>query len=364
VLEFVFARELDDHKLEAANFLGLAEIRIAAGDTPGAVELLRRLVAVVGNPFENLDPAAALLEKTGHNAEAIEFLDQLVKSAPWEAAYRLRLAKAKVAAGQDVDSAQHSLSAIASGADGPYSVRTQAALALGASRHPVETGSAELNLLAAGDSGIVASAGDRPFFYDARLRAAQSAGDAHGKVQLLGNALADTPARDDARIPLFQAAAGLHSDEFARGVIEPLLRRQFLSSIPRVVSRQEEMIGDASNDVEDENVPGQMDDPFKLPTAQQAQVATTLSELMIRLDRLDEALRYLRVARQLEKAPARRKEISSMITDVSDRLRRQRLNAARQPILHEALEQDRLVRPKLVARVRPVKTPVKGGTRL
>ncbi len=365
VLEFVFTRELDDHKLEAANFLGLAEIRIAAGDTPGAVELLRRLVAVVGNPFENLDPAAALLEKTGHNAEAIEFLDQLVKSAPWEAAYRLRLAKAKVAAGQDVDSAQHSLSAIASGADGPYSVRTQAALALGASRHPVETGSAELNLLAAGDSGIVASAADRPFFYDARLRADQSAGDAHVKVQLLGNALADTPARDDARIPLFQAAAGLHSDEFARGVIEPLLRRQFLSSIPRVVSRQEEMIGDASNDVADENVPGQMDDPFKLPTAQQAQVATTLSELMIRLDRLDEALRYLRVARQLAKAPARRKEISGMITDVSDRLRRQRLNAARQPILHEALEQDRLVRPKLGARlVRPVKTPVKGGTRL
>ncbi len=35
VLEFVFAREIDEHKLEAANFFGLAEIRIAAGDTPG-----------------------------------------------------------------------------------------------------------------------------------------------------------------------------------------------------------------------------------------------------------------------------------------------------------------------------------------
>ena len=79
VLEFVFSRELDEHKLEAANFLGLAEIRIAAGDTPGAVELLRRLVVAVGNPFENLDPAAALLEKAGQNAEAIEFLEQLGK---------------------------------------------------------------------------------------------------------------------------------------------------------------------------------------------------------------------------------------------------------------------------------------------
>ncbi len=362
VLEFVFARELDDHRLEAANFLGLAEIRIAAGDTPGAVDLLRRLVVVVGNPFENLDPAAALLEKTGHNAEAIEFLEQLARSTPWEPAYRLRLAKAKIAAGQDVDSAQNSLSAIASAADGPYSVRTQAALALAGIRPPVETGSAELNLLASGESGLAASAADRPFFYDARLRAAQSAGDAHVKIQLLANALADTATHDDARIPLFRAAAGLHSDELARGAIEPFLRRQFLSSIPRPVSRQEETTREAENDAGDEDVSGQMDDPFKLPAALQAQVAMTLGEVMIRLNRLDEALRYLQVARNLEKTPARRKEISSLITEVSARLRRQRLNAARQPILHEALEQDRLVRPKLPARAaRPARTPAKRG---
>ncbi|MGH9552089.1 MAG: tetratricopeptide repeat protein, partial [Terriglobales bacterium] len=364
VLEFVFRRELDEHKLEAANFLGLAEIRIAAGDTPGAVELLRRLVVAVGNPFENLDPAAALLEKTGHNAEAIEFLEQLAKSAPWEATYRLRLARAKIATGRDVDSAQNSLTAITSSADANYSVRTQAALALAGNGHLVETGSAELNLLASGDSGITPTAADQPFFYDARLRAAYSVGDARVKVQLLVNALADTPARDDARIPLFQAAAGMHSDEFARGVIAPLLRSQFLSSIPRPVSGREEMMMEADRDAADQNPPSRMNDPFRLPTPQQAQVATTLGELMIRLNRMDEALRYLQVARQLEKTPARRKEIDGMITEVSARLRRQRLNSARQPILHEALEQDRLVRPKVLARAaRSVKTPVKGATR-
>ena len=103
-------------------------------------------------------------------------------------------------------------------------------------------------------------------------------------------------------------------------------------------------------------LPGQLDRPFKLPVAQQAQVATTLGELMIRLNRLDEALRYLQVARKLETAPAAGKEISSAITEVNARLRRQRLNAARQPILHEALEQDRLVRPRSLARSAP---PVK-----
>ena len=37
ILEFVFAREIDGHQLVAANFLGLAEVRIAAGDTAAAI---------------------------------------------------------------------------------------------------------------------------------------------------------------------------------------------------------------------------------------------------------------------------------------------------------------------------------------
>ena len=54
-----------------------------------------------------------------------------------------------------------------------------------------------------------------------------------------------------------------------------------------------------------------------------------------------------------KKAPARREQIGRTITDVRARLRRQQLNAARQPILHEALEQDRLVHPRLLARAAP-----------
>ena len=159
ILEFVFARELEEHRLVAANFLGLAEIRIANGDTSAAVELLRRLVVVVGNPFENLEPAAALLEKTGRNAEAVEFLEQLVKAFPWEPSYRVRLARAKVAAKQDAESARRELASVSSSADVLYRVRTEAALALAGSTpqgesHPdllrKDLGSKELNLLATG----------------------------------------------------------------------------------------------------------------------------------------------------------------------------------------------------------------------
>jgi hypothetical protein len=263
-----------------------------------------------------------------------------------------------------VVSAQNALAAIASGTDVSCSVRTQSALALAGKRGQAELGSAELNLLAGGIGTIAASAADQPFFYEARLKAAQSSSDAHVKVQLLGNALADTPARDDARIPLFLAAAGLHSDEFARGVIESLLRQQFFRSVTPPATREAEIIGESDNDTDEGSMPGQVDSPFKLPVAQQAQVARTLGDLMIRLNRLDDALRYLQVAHRLETAPVPRKEISSAITTVNAQLRRQRLNAARQPILHEALEQDRSVRPRLLARsAPPVKAPMNGGAK-
>ena len=355
VLEFVFARELEEHKLVAANFLGLAEIRIAAGDTPGAVELLRRLVVVVGNPFENLDPAAALLEKTGHNAEAIEFLEQLAKSAPWEASYRLRLAKATITAGKNANSAQDVVVSIASSPEVPYTVRTQAALTLVGVHHQlehgqVESGSQELNLLASGINGSSASAADQRFFYEARLKAAQSSLEPHAKLRLLGNALADTPTRADARMPLFLAAASMQSDEFARGVIEPLLRQQFLSRVRPVAVEEDQIITSETDAAANEDAPGSLPAAFKLAPAQQSQVAWTLAQVLIRLDRLNEALPYLQIAHKLENAPTRRQQIGAKIAEVRFQLRRLRLNEARQPILHEALEQDRLVRPRLLAR--------------
>ena len=158
ILELVFAREIAEHQLVAANFLGLAEIRLASGDTAGALDLLHRLVIAVGNPFENLDPAAALLEKTGHNAEAIEFLDQLVKSSPWDPSYRLRLAKAKLAANNEAATAQTSLATIASASNTPYDLRLKAAAALAGRPHS-DLGSGELNLLAASSTAITSKRG-------------------------------------------------------------------------------------------------------------------------------------------------------------------------------------------------------------
>jgi len=89
---------------------------------------------------------------------------------------------------------------------------------------------------------------------------------------------------------------------------------------------------------------------------QQAQTARAVGNALTRLQRLDEAIGYLQVAQKLEKAPAVKKAITAELWKVQARLRREKLNAARQPILHEELEQNRLVRPRLVARaIRPAK---------
>jgi cellulose synthase operon protein C len=359
ILEFVFARDLDQHKLVAANFLGLAEIRIAAGDTPGAVELLKRLVAVVGDPYQNMDSAAALLEKTGHNAEAVRFLSPLVNSTPWEPGYRLRLAKAQIYAKTDANRAQDSLVRIAATAQYPYGDRVDAALVLSESRHPADFGSAELKLLAGDPKSIALAAADHPFFYDARVKAGQNSSDAHQKVQILEKALEDTPARDDARIPLFHAAVSVHFDQFALGSIEQMLRDQrFRQMAQNDTNNEEEILSSDQSSEEQDEEPSPIYGPTKLLPSQQAHLARSVGLIFVRLQRFNEALTYLQAARALEKTPARRKVLAGEISDVKARLRRQQLNAARQPILHADLGQDHLVRPRLVAHAAPPAKPV------
>ncbi len=362
ILEFVFAREIDQHQLVASNFMGLAEIRIASGDMPGALDLLRRLVAVVGNPFENLDPAAALLEKTGHNVEAIEFLDQLVKSAPWDASYQLRLTKAKLGAGQEVASAEGALSVLAAGANNAYGIRAQAAGALAGKVHS-ELGSGELNFLAGNTGASPATSGDKFYFYEARIKAAQSVSDPQLKMLFLSHCIIDFPRRDEARFPLFQAAVMAHKDEMALAIVQPVFQ-QFTEGY--VAPNEEDQIisSESGSDDDGEQATSSTTITSKLNRSQQIQVAQTLGEILLRLKRPPEALPYFRTARRLETAAANRRRLDRRIADLRSLLRIQQQNAARQPILHEALEQDRIVRPRLLARAAPASSlPGKGGVK-
>ena len=366
ILELVFAREIEEHKLVAANFLGLAEIRLAAGDTGGALDLLRRLVVAVGSPFENLDPAAALLEKTGHNAEAVEFLGQLVKSAPWDGSYRLRLEKAKLAAGSDAAAAQDALSAIASAPSSTYDLRLKAAASLTGGTSGRDLGSGELNLLVGGKSALTAAAADKFYYYEARERAAENTADPQVKLQLLSHCVIDFPRRESARVPLFEAATSAKSDNYALAIIEPLFQTQYFRSDVSQAPNEEEQIVSSGEDEEesgsDSNALYSGDE--QLSPAQRARVSKLIADTMVRVGRFPDALSYYQTARNLETSAENRKQLNRKIADMKSILKIQHQNAARQPLLHEALEQDRVVRPRLLARSGPTNTAAgKGGAK-
>jgi cellulose synthase operon protein C len=355
ILEFVFTRELDGHQLVAANFLGLAEVRIAASDIAAAMDILRRLVLVVGDPYQNMDSAAALLEKTGHSAEAIQFLEPLAKSTPWQPAFRLRIAKAQIAAHLDASAARRSLTTIAASAENSYGLRVESALALSPTTLAENLGGAELMLLAGNPKSITPAQAFQPYFYDAPLKLAQNESDLHAKVNTLSKALAETPARDDARIPLFQAAAQLHYDTLALAAIEKILQGDRLRQFAGNAAQADEQNID-SEEIADKSdtEPATWGSPNTVQSSQRAQLARSVGIVLLRLNRFSEALGYLQAARRLEKTPAVRNAIASEIANVSAILRRERTNSARQPILHADLEQDRLVRPRLLARTAPV----------
>jgi len=351
VLEFVFAREIEGHKLVAANFLGLAEIRLAAGDNAGALDLLRRLAIAVGAPFENLDPACALLEKTNHNAEAVEFLEQLVKAAPWDSSYRLRLAKAKLAVGADAESSQGTLSAIASAPAAAYELRLKAAIALSGRPH-LPLGSGELDLMAAAKASITPAAADKFYFYEARIRAAENVSDTQAKVQLLSHCVIDFPQRDTARVPLFEATNDPKSQNYGLGVVEPLFQTRYFRPDSSEEGQAEEQIV-SSGDDEDESseesyVFGDGDQQFS--QAQRARISQLIADRMARLGRFTDALSFYQSAHSLDSSATTRKVLNRKIEEMKTVLRIQRQNASRQPLLHEALEQDRIVHPRLLAR--------------
>ncbi len=112
-------------------------------------------------------------------------------------------------------------------------------------------GSGELNLLAGSPAAITAASSDKFYFYAARIKAAQNVADSQIKIQLLSQCVIDFPRRDEARVPLFQAAAAANSNEFALGIMEPLFQTQFLRNAVAEPGSEEEQIVSSGYEEED-----------------------------------------------------------------------------------------------------------------
>lgn len=308
LLEFAYTRELDRRNFSAANFLGLAELRLETGDTAAAVTLLRRMALVANEPFEDLEPAADLLNKYGRKTEARQFLSERVKAVPWDFGARVKLGDAMVAAAPEA----------------PYALRAEAAMLKPSSK----AGSAELDLLASG--AIAPAASEQPFFYYARLKAAETATDAAVRIRLLEGALAIEPGANEARLALFRAALAGGSYQVALSSMEPTLETmRYILNRP---DREQEM---------DMRYFGQQ---FLASTGLSPRVRGALAEGLglasEKVGRPAAAAVFYRIALVLEPTQGARAALDRLRAEENRRAQ----NALRRPVISQGLEQERLVR--------------------
>jgi tetratricopeptide (TPR) repeat protein len=376
ILEFVFRCEVENHNLDAANMLALAEIRIEAGELQSAVALLRRMTLVAGAPFETQAPAAALLTRTGHAQEAISFLKELVNATPWNAGYRASLAQAQIGANVDAVSARRALASVAADKAAPYEVRVSGAKALKRTDAIPELGSRELKLLTSGKP-LTVEESNHPFFWAARVQISEnqvSANPASEKLapatqaQLLRAALEDYPHGDSVRPSLLRAAMRAGDYYLAIASVKPLVQSywpEISEYNPRYgsnhwLNEDQEDDSDTGPDTDTDSPLGLTSDDTgaedqaptafeNLPAAQKAEVIREIGMAFEKLGELPEALPQFREASRLEPATAKKKQIDQEMRRIRAILDRSTENNGRQPQIHEALEQNNVVRPRLTA---------------
>jgi tetratricopeptide (TPR) repeat protein len=365
VLESAYQRQIENHELSSANLLGLAEIRLQQNDLPGATELLRRLTLVVGEPFENLTPAADLLLRYKHPVEAVQFLRQRMQAVPWDADVRIKLAEAEGATAKTTE-----LPAIIDSGAVPYITRVKAAEAAAKLKSaPGNPSSRELALLAAG-AAITPEQARYPFFVQARVRAARTAASAPAKLDLLREALMLSPDDSSLRLPLFRAALADGRYRIAVSALEPLISPSYQyrsygdnadehAETTDASSTDDSIAGDSAASDQDEDQ--ESEDETYVPSGAsflsglhlypgaRARIAAQLALAYEKLNELPTAPAYYRTALQFQPKGPAAPEWQKAFTAVQRKLELQRQNADRLPVIHSALEQGHLVRPRLTA---------------
>lgn len=326
VLEFLYTRELNAHRFDASNFLGLAEIRLRENQTPAAVELLRRMNLLSGEPFDTLPAAAALLLRFGKNAEASVFLEERVKAVPWDVQSREQRAAVRKSVPE--------LTAIAGGAHEPYSTRADAAIALRANGGAaLTTRAGELDLLAS-TAPLTEAAVNGPYWFRARVEAASASHDPAAKIRLLRTAIAVDPRPEQPRLDLFRTALDQKRYHLA------------ISAVPVEPAQGYEMNAPNQAELPEWQVSGFLRNTV-LSAAERALVARGLGEAYLRLNEPERAVYYYRLSLALDKSPGQNAAIKPNLEAAGRTLSLKRANDQRRPMVTRNLEQPFIVRPRL-----------------
>jgi cellulose synthase operon protein C len=405
--EFIFEYKRQNNTLVPTDFLALAQLRLDTTDLPGALDLLHQLTLqhpsnyengaitfpVPGqpefqpdqparinysggdapNPYINTDYAAALLEKDHHPAEAIPFLQALVKSVPWDASYRFRLAQAQLATNA-TDLARTNFTAVAHDTSAPYDLRIQTARALAPlTSETTELGSRELSFIT---HPTTVAAARQPYSVEARIAAAAIASTSPSdREHLLREAIAIAPAgprADRTRIDIFllqPANADTSASLAILGSLQnPVPRYQPASNDPNADATDNSdnsATADNSDAATDESTPvrgAAIDSPdnvtvppaslpaafYALDLATRIRVATLLASANERDGNLESAFACAGLAVTLAK-DSPRPELTRRRDDLKAAVLVARRNSLRRPNLHNTLDQSIQVRPRLTA---------------
>lgn len=338
VMRFVYERALDQRQLTAANFLGLAAIDFDEGKKDAALELLQRLTLAGSDLYADTDSAASLLESRGLYAEATPFLQTLTGAFPWQSGYKIRLAVAQLKASPGNTAALATLVSAASDSKATYADRLRAAKAI-EGHGPATTGSAELDLLARGNC-ISADEANRPYFIEARLAAASCSKDNLQRETLLHAAIADAPSNQSLRVRYVMAAFSARMPDRALIAYEPLKDANLFGGQPQYGSN-------AWSDDQSAEPPNQPSAPLLTPQDAN-KLAWDLIHAHEKRGETTEALELLQQAIAGEKDAARKQALTSEQNKLNEDLARLEENASRAPKIQDAVEQDHVVRPRLL----------------
>ncbi len=335
VLEYLYDRELHNGHLDAANFLGLAEIHLQRGNVAAAVALLNRMSLVVEDGFETLMPAAELLTRYGKTAESAAFIRKRIAAVPWDAEAKVALARTLAEGSVERD---QFLTAAATDSQAAYKLRAEAARL--AAPHRLAGGSdTELALLSAAD--IALDAAEKTYYVEARIRVADATSEPQTKLRLYREALAIAPTDGRVRLGTLRAALALHRDSLALALAR--------------TDGQQEVFNQPMSDYRFRRrympfrQPGVAAalPPVQLTAAEQVTLAQSLAAAAERLDDLSTAGSYLRSAIDLS-PPTARETLQHRLDGLTAEQDRRAQNAAHQPAVKSAIEQDHVVRPRIL----------------
>ena len=341
VLEFVYTRQLDAHVFSGSTFLGLAEIRLDQGNLNAAMTLLRRMTLVAGDPFENLSSAGELLDRTGHPAEAVEFLSARVQALPWDQPARAQFGHLLVASGKDRDRGLQTLRSLAGGSEVQYDARVAAArFVREAQAGPLTASTAEVNLLSS--AAIPPADAEKPYFYAARVDSAKLSTDAAIKARLLAGAIAIEPNHVADKLELFRAAYQAKRYRTAASALRPLMIATFSEIERQPIIAAEESGDDFSRKYLADGFLG----ATSLETPQRAEIARQLADCYVKLNQLAPAETLYWIAQQIQPSdPQAERELKSLRAQLD----RKRQNDRRRPVITENLEQDHMVLPRIAS---------------